>query len=95
MAQISREDLLTLNLQKAEVQKAQMEIDLATQKYNVQQMEFRYFVLSLYRKYSIPDNYKIQEGDGSIVDMSPAQMQIKEPKPMEAAQKNDGDAPNG
>lgn len=66
MAQITTEELYTIKLMKANVEKAQTKLDLAASNMNMELMNFKYFLLSLYRKYNLADTDVISEEDGII-----------------------------
>jgi len=63
---ITKEDLLSIQIHQLELEKSKILIENATNFYNLQELKLRYFILQLYRKYNIQDNYLISQDDGTI-----------------------------
>ena len=60
MDKVTQEELLTLKLLKSELEKAALKLDAAN-------MNFKYFIMSLYRKYGLSDLDNISEANGDIL----------------------------
>ena len=60
MDKITQEELLTLKLLKSELEKASLKLEASN-------MNFKYFLMSLYRKYSLSDSDNISENNGEIL----------------------------
>lgn len=60
MDKISSEELLTLKLLKSELDKSSIKLE-------ADRLNFRYFLLSMYRKYNLSDQDNISDVSGEII----------------------------
>lgn len=60
MDKVTQEELFTLKLLKSELEKASLKLEASN-------MNFKYFVMSLYRKYNLSDLDNISEANGDIL----------------------------
>lgn len=63
---ISQEDLLKLNIQKSQTQQARLEMDKAKLNFDLEVSNYRYLILSLYRKYCLADDDIISHETGEV-----------------------------
>ena len=66
MDKITQEELAALKELKSDLEKFALKSDLAVKEYNLQNINLKYYILSLYRKYNIEDQDRIDD-NGNII----------------------------